>query len=115
MILTGARLKLEQGLHLKFSCIRRTVSGSGKDQRVNENVLWQDEKIFKAEASLPDPEPGRSGIPVFFKLPADQPEMFCSRKRFGFLAARGKIKNARAGFCRGLRGAGVQGCRHRHL
>ena len=41
-----------------------------------ETVLWQDEKIFKAEASLPDPEPGRSGIPVFFKLPADQSECF---------------------------------------
>ena len=76
MIVTGAPLKLEQGLHLKISCIRRTVSGSGKNQSVTENILWQDEKIFKPEASLPDPEPGHSGIPVFFKLPADQPGCF---------------------------------------
>jgi hypothetical protein len=76
MIVTGAPLKLDQGLHLKISCIRRTVSGSGKNRSVNENVLWQDEKILKAEASLPDPEPGHSGIPVFFKLPADQSECF---------------------------------------
>jgi hypothetical protein len=76
MIVTGTPLKLEQGLHLKISCIRRTVSGSGKNRSVNESVLWQDEKIFKADASLPDPEPGHSGIPVFFKLPADQSECF---------------------------------------
>jgi hypothetical protein len=76
MIQTGARLKLEHGLHLKFSCIRRTVSGSGKSQSVIENVLWQDEKIFKAEASLPDADSGHSGIPVFFKLPGDQPECY---------------------------------------
>ena len=78
MIVTGATLKLEQGLHLKISCIRRTVSvsGAGKNRSENaqETVLWQDEKIFKPDASLPDPEPGHSGIPVFFKLPADQPE-----------------------------------------
>ena len=32
MIVTGARLQLEQALHLKISCVRRTVSGSGKNQ-----------------------------------------------------------------------------------
>jgi hypothetical protein len=42
-------------------------------RNVQENILWQDEKVFKPEASLPEPEPGRSGIPVFFKIPADQP------------------------------------------
>ena len=74
LIQTGARLRLEHGLHLKLSCIRRTVSGSGDNQSTHENVLWQDEKVFKSEADLPEPEPGRSGIPVFFKLPANQPE-----------------------------------------
>ena len=76
MIQTGARLKLEHGLHLKFSCIRRIVTGSGKNQSTQETVLWQDEKVFKPEAGLPEPEPGHSGIPVFFKLPADQPECY---------------------------------------
>ena len=94
MILTGAPLKLEQGLHLKISCIRRTVSGSGKDRSVQENVLWQDEKIFKPEASLPDPEPGHSGIPVFFKLPADQPECYTrgDESVFWRLEAKSKMR-----------------------
>jgi ABC-type sugar transport system permease subunit len=76
MIQTGARLKLEQGLHLKLSCIRRVVTGSGKNQSTQENILWQDEKVFKADASLPDSDSGQSGIPVFFKLPGDQPECY---------------------------------------
>ncbi len=76
MIQTGARLRLEKGLYLKLSCIRRVVTGSGKNQSTQETVLWQGEKVFKPEASLPEPEPGHTGIPVFFKLPADQPECF---------------------------------------
>ena len=74
MIQTGARIRLEHGLHLKLSCIRRVVTGSGKNRNVQENILWQDEKVFAPNANLPEPEPGHSGIPVFFKLPADQPE-----------------------------------------
>ena len=74
MIQTGTRIRLEHGLHLKLSCIRRVVTGSGKNRNVQENILWQNEKVFRPEADLPEPEPGHSGIPVFFKLPADQPE-----------------------------------------
>ena len=92
MIVIGTRLQLEQGLHLKISCIRRTVSGSGKDQSVQESVLWQDEKIFKPEASLPDPEPGHSGIPVFFKLPADQPECYTRGDESAFWRLEAKSK-----------------------
>jgi hypothetical protein len=76
MIQTGARIRLEQGLHLKLSCIRRVVTGSGKNQSTQETILWQDEKILSPNANLPEPEPGHSGIPVFFKLPADQPESY---------------------------------------
>jgi hypothetical protein len=78
LIQTGARIRLEHGLHLKLTCIRRTVTGYGKGKEISENVLWQDEKVFKSEAGLPEPEPGRSGIPVYFKIPADQPECFSS-------------------------------------
>lgn len=94
MIQTGARLKLEHGLHLKLSCIRRTVSGSGKNRSVTENILWQDEKIFKAEADLPEPEPGHGGIPVFFKLPADQPECYArgSESVFWRLETKSKMR-----------------------
>jgi hypothetical protein len=76
MIQTGARLRLEHGLHLKLTCIRRTVSGSGDNRNTHESILWQDEKVFAPEAGLPEPEPGHTGIPVFFKLPADQPECY---------------------------------------
>lgn len=76
MIQVGARLKLEHGLHLKFSCVRRAVSGSGKNRSISESVLWQDEKVFRPDASLPEPEPGHSGIPIYFKLPDGQPQCF---------------------------------------
>jgi hypothetical protein len=78
LIQTGARLRLERGLHLKFSCIRQTVSGSGDNRSTQENILWQDEKVYKSEADLPEPEPGHSGIPIHFKIPANQPE--CSAR-----------------------------------
>lgn len=78
MIQTGGRLKLEHGLHLKFSCLRRTVSGSGKNRSTREEVLWQDEKVLKPDAGLPESEPGHSGIPVYFKLPDGQPQCFSS-------------------------------------
>jgi hypothetical protein len=94
MIQTGARLKLEQGLHLKISCIRRVVTGSGKNQSTQETVLWQDEKVFKADANLPDSSSGHSGIPVFFKLPADQPECFArgNESVFWRLEAKSKMR-----------------------
>jgi hypothetical protein len=74
VIQTGARLKLEHGLHLKMTCIRRVTTSSGKNSSTREDVLWQDEKVIRPEAALPEPEPCRTGIPVFFKLPADLPE-----------------------------------------
>ncbi len=76
LIQTGARIQLEHGLTLRFSCIRRVVTGSGKNRSTHESILWQDEKIFNPAGGLPETKPGRSGIPVYFKIPADQPECF---------------------------------------
>jgi hypothetical protein len=76
MIQTGKPLKLEHELHLKFSCIRRVVTGSGKNRSVREYPLWQTEKIYSEQAGLPQMEAGQTGIPVHFKLPADQPECY---------------------------------------
>jgi len=92
MIQTGGRLELEHGLHLKISCIRRIVSGSGKNESVNETILWQDEKILAPNASLPETEPGHSGIPVFFKLPANQPECYAHGRESVFWRLDAKAK-----------------------
>lgn len=57
------------GIDLRLSCKRRIVTGSGKNQSVNEIVLWQDEKNIPAESvmhGLPDAE-----IPVDFAISTD--------------------------------------------
>lgn len=90
-IQTGTRLRLEHGLHLKLSCIRRTVSGSGDNRSTSEDILWQDEKVFKSGADLPETEPGRSGIPVYFKIPASQPECSAHEGILWRLEAKAKM------------------------
>jgi len=74
LIQTGRPLHLEQGLHLKLSCINRTVSKSGDSEHVSENILWQNEKVFRPDVALSATGTGGSGIPVHFELPAEQPE-----------------------------------------
>ncbi len=74
VIQTGSRVKLEQGLHLKLTCLRRLVTGSGKSQHTQEDILWQEEKVLTPSATFPEPETGHSAIPVYFKLPAGQPQ-----------------------------------------
>lgn len=75
MIQTGKPLTLEHELNLKFSCVRRVTTGSGKSSSTNEYVLWHDEKAYSEQAALPQTGAG-TGIPVHFKLPADQPECY---------------------------------------
>jgi len=69
-IQTGAPLRPEQGLRLRLSCIRRVTGG--KNNR--EDILWQDERILKNEAV--SAQSGHAVIPVYFQLPASQPECF---------------------------------------
>jgi hypothetical protein len=71
LIQLNTRLRPEHGLHLRLSCIRRTTTGAGKDRHTSEKILWQDEKWLRPD--LPEPE-GHTAIPVFFLVPADQPE-----------------------------------------
>ncbi len=99
LIQTGARLRLEHGLHLKLSCVRRTVSGSGDNRHVSENILWQDEKVFAPNADLPEPEPGHSGVPVFFKLPADQLECYARGNEAVVWRLEAKAKMSGPDFC----------------
>jgi len=97
-ILTGKSIKLEHDLYLKLSCIRRSVSGCGKERHVTETPLWEDEKIYRADVALPEPEPGHSGIPVHFKLPANQPECFSHGEESVFWRLEAKTKMRGIGF-----------------
>jgi len=94
MIQTGRPLKLEHELHLKCSCIRRFVHGSGDSRSISENVLWQSEKVYSEQANLIESEPGHTGIPVHFKLPEDQPECYSrgGESIFWRLEARSKMR-----------------------
>ena len=59
---------IPHGIDLRLSCKRRIVTGSGKNQTVNDMVLWQDEKNVPAESvtrGFTDAE-----IPVEFAIPA---------------------------------------------
>lgn len=59
----------DHGIDLRLSCIRRIVTGSGKDQTVNEAVLWQDAK--SAPQSSLAFGPLDTTIPVDFGIPQD--------------------------------------------
>ena len=72
LIQVPARLQAEHGLHLRLSCLRRTTSGSGNSRSTTEKILWQEEKWLRPD--LPQTDLNATGIPVYFKLPADQPE-----------------------------------------
>jgi hypothetical protein len=71
-IQVNRRLRPEHGLHLRLSCIRRMTTGSGKNRSTNEKILWQDDRWLRPD--LPQTDLNATGIPVYFKLPADQPE-----------------------------------------
>jgi len=72
MIQVNHRLRPEHGLLLRLSCVRRATTGSGKSRSTTERILWQDEKWLRPD--LPQTDVNAIGIPVYFKLPADQPE-----------------------------------------
>lgn len=57
------------GIDLRLSCVRRIVTGSGKDQSTSKVTLWQADKNVPSSALEPGPL-GRA-IPVEFDLPAD--------------------------------------------
>ncbi|HEU5451279.1 MAG TPA: HEAT repeat domain-containing protein [Terriglobales bacterium] len=75
----GARLKgairlkpvsdLPHGFDLTLSCKRRIVTGSGKNQSVQELVLWQESKNVAGDFVTRDPE--NANVPVDFAIPAE--------------------------------------------
>jgi hypothetical protein len=59
----------EHGVDLRLSCLRRIVTGSGKEQTTNEIVLWQDQKNVPQNALSVGPL--GTAIPVDFGIPQD--------------------------------------------
>ena len=97
-IQTGRPLKLEHELHLKFSCIRRDVTGVGNSREVQEFVLWQSETIYSERAKLSQTKSGQTQIPVHFKVPDDQPECFSRGNESIFWRLEAKSKLNGPGF-----------------
>ena len=57
------------GIDLRLSCVRRIVTGSGKNQTTSKIALWQADKNMPSGAL--EPGPLGCAIPVEFDLPAD--------------------------------------------
>src|SRR5215472_14012711 len=57
------------GIDLRLSCVRRIVSGSGKNSTTSNVALWESTKNVPSDAMAPGPL-GRA-IPVDFELPAE--------------------------------------------
>jgi hypothetical protein len=72
-----AKLRPEHGLHLRLSCVRRVTTAKGKSRGTAEKIIWQDEKWLRAD--LPQTGANATGIPVFFRLPDNQPESTTSK------------------------------------
>jgi hypothetical protein len=68
-IQTSVKIRPEDGFHLKLRCINRVTTSSGNSSSTTENILWEDEKTMARELLADDPR--RSGIPVYFQIPAD--------------------------------------------
>jgi hypothetical protein len=68
-IQTSVKIRPEDGFHLRLRCINRITTGTGKNSSTTENILWEDEKTMVKELLGDDPR--RTGIPVFFQIPAD--------------------------------------------
>lgn len=54
------------GFGLRLACVRRTVTGSGRNRSVRESILWQDEQTV-THGAMPSPQGLR--VPFRFDLP----------------------------------------------
>jgi hypothetical protein len=59
----------DHGVTLRLSSVHRYVTGSGKTQTTNENILWRDEAELNSGALCPGPT--GTTIPVSFHVPFD--------------------------------------------
>ena len=66
---------------LKLTCLRRVVSGHGKNRSVRENIVWREEQQVAAEHISFMPH--GASIPVHFAIPADALETTASGHSVG--------------------------------
>jgi len=64
-----ARLDARE-IQLQLACVNRYTSGSGKNRRTRERVLWEDKQRAMTRSGT---GPGRTSAPVEVALPNDQP------------------------------------------
>jgi HEAT repeats len=58
------------GIDLRLSCVRRIVTGSGKNRSVQESVFWETDANVPQASLVPSPM-GDAVIPVEFSIPSD--------------------------------------------
>jgi hypothetical protein len=58
------------GIDLRLSCVRRVITGAGKNRSVQESVFWQADKNVPQASLTPGPT-GDAVIPVDFGIPSD--------------------------------------------
>ncbi len=72
LIITNVNIKPDSGFKIELNCVNKHTSGSGKNRRTSERILWQDVRFIKREAMENDLT--KSAIPVLFKIPFDARE-----------------------------------------
>ena len=72
VIHTSQHIAPEGGFHVTLNCVRKRTTGSSKNRRTSETILWQDERTMAREMLKDDLT--QSAIPVLFHVPYDQPQ-----------------------------------------
>lgn len=65
----GAKLRPANGFRLTLNCVRRHTTGTGKNRRTSEIILWQDEQTITAAGLGRDAQ--GTALPVSFAIPYD--------------------------------------------
>lgn len=68
VIQTQAKVHAAAHFDVSLRCIHRVTTGSGRNRRTVEHVLWEDRKLVK---EMTQDDARRSGIPVLFQIPGD--------------------------------------------
>jgi hypothetical protein len=70
-IITHVKDRPESGFALKLTCMRRTVTGSGKNRSIRETDIWREEQVVSPSAVVPAMDGVR--VPFTFNIPSDAP------------------------------------------